>query len=102
MISMDAKMSRTQKPVTVRFAMGDYIDIAREAEAQNTTSADIVRKAWKNYQESKNMTLKLAQFERRMLLNTFEICTATVGLTSIERKKAAQQVNNHIGKELIK
>lgn len=95
-------MRQTQKPVTVRFAIGDYADIVTEAESQNTTSADVVRQAWKSYQESKNMILKLAQLEKRILLNTFEVCSATVGLSSVERSKAAQQVNNLLGKELVK
>jgi len=95
-------MRQTQKPVTVRFPMGDYLDITTEAEAQNTTSADIVRKAWKSYQENKNIVLKLAHLERRLLLNTFEICSATIGLSPDERKNAAKQINNSFGKEVLK
>lgn len=95
-------MKQTQKPVTVRFPMGDYLDITMEAESQNTTSADVVRRAWKSYQENKNFILKLAQLERRLLKNTFEICTATIGLSVAERKNAAKQINNSFGKEVVK
>jgi len=95
-------MRQTQKAVTVRFAIGDYAEIVTEAESQNTTSADVVRRAWKSYQENKNFILKLAQLERRLLKNTFEICTATIGLSSVERKNAAQQINNSFGKEVVK
>jgi hypothetical protein len=95
-------MKQTQKPVTVRFAIGDYAEIVTEAEAQNTTSADVVRRAWKSYQENKNFIIKLAQLERRLLRNTFEICTATIGLSAGERKNAAKQINNSFGKEVVK
>jgi len=95
-------MRQTQKPVTVRFPMGDYLDITAEAEIQKTTSADVVRRAWKSYQENNNIVLKLAQLEKRLLLNTFEICSATIGLSSDERKNAAKQINNSIGKEVLK
>jgi len=97
-----AAMRQTQKPVTVRFPMGDYLNIAAEAEFQNTTSVDIIRKAWKSYEENKNILLKLAQLENRLLQNTFEICSATVGLSSVERNNAAKQVNNSFGKEVVK
>jgi len=94
-------MKNTQKAVTVRFPMGDYLEIVNEAEAQNTTSADVVRRAWKSYQDNKNLIIKLMQLERRLVKNTFEICTATVGLSPAERKNAAVQVNKSIGKEVI-
>jgi len=94
-------MRQTQKPVTVRFAIGDYAEIVTEAESQNTTSADVVRRAWKSYQENKSFTLKLAQLEKRLLKNTFEICTATIGLSPVERKNAAKQINNSFGKEVV-
>jgi hypothetical protein len=97
-----AAMRQTQKSVTVRFPMGDYLNIAAEAELKNTTSVDIIRKSWKSYEENKNFLLKLAQLENRLLQKTFEICSATVGLTSLERSNAAKQVNNSLGKEVIK
>ena len=95
-------MKQTQKTVTVRFPMGDYLDITSEAEAKNTTSADMVRRSWKSYQENKSLILKLVQLERRILKNTFEICSATIGLSANERKNAAKQLNTSFGKEVLK
>lgn len=95
-------MKQSQKAVTVRFPMGDYLSIVTEAEAQNTTTADVVRKAWKSYKENQNLILKLAQLERKMIRNTFEICAATIGVNDEERKNAARQVNGKLGKELLK
>ncbi len=95
-------MKQNQKAVTVRFPMGDYLAIVTEAESQNTTSAEVVRKAWKSYKENQNLILKLAQLEKRIIRNTFEICAATVGVNDEERKNAANQVNRKLGKELLK
>lgn len=82
--------------------MGDFLDITSEAEAQNTTTAEVVRRAWKSSQENKSIDHKFVRLEKRMLTNIFEICSATVGLNSAERIKAAQQVNNSFGKEVVK
>ncbi|HGZ7313011.1 TPA: hypothetical protein ACOL2D_002358 [Vibrio parahaemolyticus] len=95
-------MKQTQKPVTVRFSMTDYNDIAAEAENHNTTTADIIRKAWKGYQEHQNTLALLTRFESRIIASTFEICVATIGLTTDERKQAAKSVNNYLKMERVK
>ncbi|GJA12736.1 MULTISPECIES: hypothetical protein [Aeromonas] len=91
----------TQKTVTVRFSMQDYINLVNEAEANNTTTAEVIRQAWASHQEHRNLTLMLSNLERNILSKNFEICSATVGLSEMERKKAARQVNVALGKELI-
>ncbi|MEZ9109912.1 hypothetical protein AB9R85_14230 [Vibrio cyclitrophicus] len=95
-------MKQTQKPVTVRFSMNDYNAITAEAENHNTTTADIIRKTWKGHQEHQNILALLAKFESRIIASTFEICVATIGLTTDERKKAAKDVNNYLKMERVK
>lgn len=91
-----------QKPVTVRFPMGDYLNLVNEAEEKNTTTAEVVRQAWANHREQKNLMRMFSTLEQRLLNAMFEICAATVGITDIERKKAARQVNTALGKEIVK
>ena len=54
-----------------------------------------------SHQEHKNLIILFSKLEQRLLTNTFEICAATVGLSDIERKAAARQVNIALGKEVI-
>lgn len=90
-----------QKSVTVRFQMRDYLDLMNEVEEKNTNAAEVIRQAWTNHQEHKNLIILFSKLEQKLLTNTFEICAATVGLSDIERKAAARQVNIALGKEVI-
>jgi hypothetical protein len=90
-----------QKSVTVRFQMRDYLDLMNEAEEKNTNAAEVIRQAWTSHQEHKNLIFFLSKLEQKILTNTFEICAATVGLSDIERKAAARQVNIALGREII-
>ncbi|GKQ97268.1 hypothetical protein KAM461_15180 [Aeromonas hydrophila] len=91
-----------QKAVTVRFPMRDYLALTSEAEAKNTTTAEVVRQAWASHQEHQNLVLLFAKLEQRLLAKTFEICAATVGLSDSERKLAARQINTALGKEIVR
>ena len=92
---------QNQKAVTVRFTMKDYLDMVHEAEVKKLSTADVVRQAWASYQAYQNIERQLFKLEQRILTSTFEICAATVGLSDIERKAAARQVNIALGKEII-
>lgn len=92
----------TQRAVTVRFSMRDYLDLVNSAEEKNTTIAEVIRQAWANHREQKNLILLLSKLEQQLLLKTFEICAATVGLSDTERKTAVRQVNSALGKEIIR
>lgn len=91
-----------QRAVTVRFSMRDYLDLVSSAEEQKTTIAEIIRQAWANHHEQQNLMLLLSKLEQQLLLKTFEICAATVGLSDAERTAAVRQVNTALGKEVIR
>lgn len=93
---------QNQKAVTVRFPMSDYLEMVSEAETKNTTTADVIRQVWAGHQKQKSLAALLTQLELRLLRRTFDICAATVGLSVDERGQAARQVNQSLGKELVK
>ncbi|WP_421254556.1 hypothetical protein [Aeromonas sp. 600948] len=92
----------TQRAVTVRFSMRDYLDLVNSAEEKNTTIAEVIRQAWASHREQQNLILLLSKLEQQLLLKTFEICAATVGLSDTERKIAVRQVNSALGQEIIR
>ncbi len=92
---------QNQKAVTVRFTMKDYLEMVHEAEVKKLSTADVIRQAWASYQTHQNIERQLFKLEQSILTSTFEICAATVGLSDIERKAAARQVNIALGKEII-
>ncbi|EKP0316959.1 hypothetical protein JFQ90_002198, partial [Aeromonas veronii] len=50
---------QSQKAVTVRFTMKDYLDMVHEAEVKKLSTADVVRQAWASYQAHQNIERQL-------------------------------------------
>jgi len=81
----------TQRAVTARFSMEMYLEIVQEAESRGVAVADVIRGAWTSHKEQKAISLLLFQFEKRMVRQTFEICSAVAGLSKQERKQAKEE-----------
>jgi capsid protein len=79
---------QTQKAITTRFSITDYLNIEEEAEKLGTSLADVIRKSWKEYQKENEFKDDLKELENSLVRTVFEVCSAVAGLTSEQREEA--------------
>lgn len=91
---------QTQKLISARFNIRDYLDIEAEAEALGTTIADVVRVAWKEYSNKKSVEEYWDSLERRLVNKIFYIFIAALGLNEIEVNEAKLEVEKILGMKL--
>lgn len=84
------------KPVTVRLSMRDFHILARDAERNNTSIAEMMRIAWASYQQQENINDQLRELEQRMTKRTFEIVVAVAGLDEQERTQAMNKFKRQL------
>ena len=80
------------RAVTARFSAQDYLRLQQEAEQRGCTIADVIRKAWSQFQQEHQVQQQLLRLEQRQRKTTFEIICTVVGLQTNERKQALQQL----------
>lgn len=85
---------QTQKAVTARFSISDYLKIQNEAEKLGTTLADVLRLCWKDYENKNAVTAELKELESNIIKNVFEVCCAVSGLNSEDRNDAKNELKN--------
>jgi hypothetical protein len=73
--------AKFDKPVTVKFSYGDYLNLADEAERSGTTIAHIVRESCLHYKKLQQVSEQLVAMEQRQQTILFEMLSATLGLT---------------------
>lgn len=81
----------TQRAVTARFPLGDFANLASEAESRGTTIADVLRIAWASYCEQQETKQLFARLEARLIRQMFEVCAATSRLDDKERTEAMSE-----------
>jgi len=84
--------NNTNKAVTARLPLQDYLKLQQEAEQRGCTIADVIRQAWTQYQAQQQIQQQLLTLEQRQRQTTFEMLCAVVGLQASEREQALQQL----------
>jgi Lon protease-like protein len=79
--------SKFDKPVTVKFTMGDYLMMADEAERSGTTVAQVVRESCSHYKKLQQVQEQLIAMEQRQQKVLFEVLSAALNL-SLKKKQA--------------
>jgi hypothetical protein len=101
MISLEAKfMSRkihsTTRPVTVRFSAADYQILVQDAEGNNVSVAEMLRKAWADHKEKNSFQASFELMERRISKKTFEIVCAIANLSDQQRISAYKEFQENL------
>lgn len=98
--SMNRKIHNTTRPVTVRFSTADYQILLAEAETNNVSVAEMLRKAWASYREQSNIQTRLDVTERRITQKTFEIVCAIANLSDQQRIAAYKKFQENLRGEI--
>ena len=93
---MSGKIYSTTRPVTVRFSAADYQILVREAETNNVSVAEMLRKAWADHREKNNFQTSFELMERRITKKTFEIVSAIANLSDQQRIAAYKKFHENL------
>lgn len=88
------KHKEVSKAVTARFPVQDYLKLQEEAERRGSTIADVVREAWSQYQQERQVQQHLTRLEIRQRKVNFEMLCAVVGLKTDERDQVLAQLQS--------
>ena len=86
--------NQTQKAITARFSISDYLAIEREAEKLGSNLADVIRRAWTVYNSANEFKTDLTILENSIAIQTFNICCAVQGLNEQERADALNELKH--------
>jgi hypothetical protein len=81
---MKKLQSNTQKAVTTRYSMNEYLKMVKKAEERKICMAELQRTASREFIKEDDFSLKLQQLEKRLAHKFFDICCAVNGLTPDE------------------
>ena len=89
---------KTTKAVTVRLSKPDYINLLDMAEQQNSSVADIMRSAWREYQEKESDSNEREQQTQELKSYIFECLSLTKGWDPAQKQKAIQRLAQRLSK----
>lgn len=79
---------QTEKAITVRFSIEDFLDIESEAEERGTNLANMLRIAWMSHKTGLDFDEKLENFRRNLYDDNFKISCVVAGLTEDEIRES--------------
>lgn len=85
-------LKEMNKAVTARFPTQDYLLLQQEAEKRGCTIAEVVRNAWRHYEQQQQMQQQLLRLEQRQRKSIFEMLCSVIGLQPHEREQAIEQL----------
>lgn len=86
------KRNDTTQGITTRFSLRDSLNIKQEADNLGCTKADVIRAAWTQYQEQKQIQQLLLNMEQRICHSNFEMLCNIVNLSPDERDQTIQKL----------
>ena len=79
------------KVVSLRISAHDFHQIVAESEERSMTIPDVLRGAWREHREQKNIDTALSKMEQKLTKRMFEIVSAIAGLDENERLLALKK-----------
>lgn len=89
---MKKLQSNTQKAVTARYSMFEYLKMLKKAEEKKVCIAELQREATRAFIKNDDFTIDLQQLEKRLVHKFFDICCAVNGLSPDEVTDARREI----------